>query len=309
MGLSTALYAALVRSGSAALLRRRNAAPIFCFHNVVPATLANRHGDTSLHLAAPAFADIVERIARRFTVIPLGELVRRLSTGQRVHGAASLTFDDAYRGAIRHAFPLLRERGLPATVFIVSRAAEHPRPFWWDRAGSIDPAHRAHYLVDLAGDADRIPVGSEETPDDCLPADWNALRGALDDVIEPGSHTVSHRNLSALDAISLGTELRASREQISAAAGRPVDIISYPYGFATREVVAAARRDGYRAGVTLGFGPAHRGHHPHALPRINVPANITANAVEMWACGIRLRSAPIRLAADRQETIPSGKAQ
>ena len=308
MGLNAIAYGAVARSGALALLRRAEAAPIFCFHNVVvdPVPVAI---DRSLHMPRAAFEGVIDRIARHFTVIPLAELVRRLARGQSVRGTACLTFDDAYHGAIEHAVPLLRQRGMAATVFIVANAAARPRPFWWDAVGGATDAERERYVLELAGDAERITATTPHLPDDYLPEHLSVLRDVLDDLIEPGSHTLSHRNLSALDPISLAAELRGSRERLSTELGRPVDVIAYPYGYTTPEVAAASAREGYRAGLTLGFARASSTHHLHALPRINVPATLGLDAVECWASGIRLRGAPIRLARDLRETVPSGRGR
>ena len=308
MGLSAIAYGAVARSGALALPRRAEAAPIFCFHNVVQEPVPTAI-DRSLHMPRPVFEAVVARITRRFTIIPLGELVRRLELGQSVRGTASLTFDDAYQGAMTHAVPLLRQQGLPATVFIVAGAAARPQPFWWDTVGNVSTAERERLVLDLAGDAQRIGAAGTKLPNEYLPALLSSLMAALDDLIEPGSHTLTHRNLSALDPISLASELRGSRETLAASFRRPIDIISYPYGFATREVAAATAREGYRAGVTLGFARARSVHHLHALPRINVPANLGLDALECWASGFRLRGAPIRLESGFRATVPSGRGR
>src|SRR5690606_32764726 len=71
-------------------------------------------------------------LATHREVVPLDRL---LPTGDhpprvRAGDAVALTFDDGFDGVHRHALPILRRYGLPATVFVVARtlvpAADRP---------------------------------------------------------------------------------------------------------------------------------------------------------------------------------------
>jgi peptidoglycan/xylan/chitin deacetylase (PgdA/CDA1 family) len=61
-------------------------------------------------------------------VIALGEAVRRLESGDVEPGLAVLTIDDGWHGIHEHAWPVLREFGLPATVYVSSYYAECQLP-------------------------------------------------------------------------------------------------------------------------------------------------------------------------------------
>jgi peptidoglycan/xylan/chitin deacetylase (PgdA/CDA1 family) len=75
------------------------------------------------------------------------------------------------------------------------------------------------------------------------------------------SHTVSHPILSRIDAAELDFELRESRATIAEVTGRAPDVLAYPNGtwadFGEREI-DAARRHGYRAGMTYEVGVQSR---------------------------------------------------
>src|SRR5687768_14820351 len=199
-GASSLVYTLLARSGIAHALRRRDAAPIFCFHNVVNDAIAGRQGDPSLHIGLSPFKALLDLIVSQYTVIPLLELAARLRSGRSLRATASLTFDDAYHGALTHAVPVLKRLALPATVFIVTDAADRPRPFWWDVIASTPADVRGNYLRDLLGDGNRIlnqvSAPSASLGSELLPADWPTLHAMLDATVVPGSHTLTHRNLS-----------------------------------------------------------------------------------------------------------------
>src|SRR5207245_14546 len=79
------------------------------------------------------------RLAQAFRFVPLGDLLARHRAGRSIRGLAAISFDDGYRGVLRHALPVLRQLGLPATVFVVAGALARTEPFWWDRlAGAAD---------------------------------------------------------------------------------------------------------------------------------------------------------------------------
>jgi peptidoglycan/xylan/chitin deacetylase (PgdA/CDA1 family) len=63
-----------------------------------------------------------------YTVLPLGEAVRRLYDGSLPPRAVALTFDDGAYDFYTHAVPLLEEFGFPATVYLTSYYADFQRP-------------------------------------------------------------------------------------------------------------------------------------------------------------------------------------
>jgi peptidoglycan/xylan/chitin deacetylase (PgdA/CDA1 family) len=87
--------------------------------------------------------------------------------------------------------------------------------------------------------------------------DWGEVAEMAEAGIEFGSHTQSHPILSRLDDAALDQELRGSREEIERRLGRPVHTIAYPVGKAgayDERVMAAARRSGYRLGISYETG-------------------------------------------------------
>jgi peptidoglycan/xylan/chitin deacetylase (PgdA/CDA1 family) len=59
-------------------------------------------------------------VARRFRIVSLDELGARLAAGAPAGHMAAVTFDDGYRDVYEHAFPLLKRKGIPAAVFVVT---------------------------------------------------------------------------------------------------------------------------------------------------------------------------------------------
>lgn len=67
-----------------------------------------------------------------YTVWPLPRLVERLAAGEEVpENTVAITFDDAHESVYKQAWPRLRERGWPFTVFVATdRAGADPYMTW-----------------------------------------------------------------------------------------------------------------------------------------------------------------------------------
>lgn len=159
----------------------------------------------------------------------------------------AVTFDDAHRSVMTVAFPLLRELGLPGTVFA---------PTDWIGAGR--PTDWAGFERDAAG-----PHAHELV---CM--DWDELAALADAGWEVGSHTCSHPHLTRLPDGQLRDELERSRAAIEERLGRPCRTLAYPYSDHDGRVVAATAAAGYVAAATIPMGGAQP--YPLRWPRVGV---------------------------------------
>ncbi|MDN4162846.1 polysaccharide deacetylase family protein [Nocardioides abyssi] len=182
-------------------------------------------------------------------VLPLTEAVERLRAGTLPERAVALTFDDGYASVVDTAWPILRERGLPMTLFVVSGILEGHR-FAWD-----------------AHEADPCRVGR------LRPATADELLAAAQEGLDIGSHTVSHPWLPELDDATLRHEMVDSRAALEELLGREVRSVAYPTGGWDPRVRAAALAAGYTVGITVDRGLNTDRVHPLSLRRAFVPAD------------------------------------
>lgn len=194
--------------------------------------LSTAYDDFRRHL------DTLERWGAR--VFTLADAVDRLVAGTLPPRAVALTFDDGYASVLDLAWPELRRRDLPATLFAVSGYLDGQRRFPWDR------------------DADAR---------DARLADAIALRDAADDGLDIGSHTVTHRWLPHLDAAEVGHELLASRHELEDLIGRRVTSLAYPMGGWNKDIRDQADAVGYERAVTVERGRNRDAQHPLSLRR------------------------------------------
>ncbi|HYL56336.1 MAG TPA: polysaccharide deacetylase family protein [Gemmatimonadales bacterium] len=269
IALRSAYYDGLRALRLPALVRRwRDAGVVLCYHNVLPSRNAAHVGEPAVHLAIEAFTEQIGWLAHRYDVVSLGDIVQRLSSGRSLRRLAALTFDDGYDGVFTQAWPVLRQLGLPATVFIVSDRPDRQEAFWWDRP---DPSATAHL------------------PRSHRPAGWDSVRAAARDGLDIGIHTATHASVTQLDDAELEREVVASRDTVREKTGASAEFFAYPYGLWNARARDAVRTAGYRGAVTLDYGLVTGRADPWGLRRINIPAGISLPAFEAWVAGLHPR--------------------
>lgn len=273
---------------------------ILSYHNVVPRG-ERAVGDLSLHIEQGRFGEHLDRLAETHDVVALSAVAVGESTTGRPR--AVVTFDDAYVGTITAGFDELRRRGMPSTVFVPPGCLGAPG-FWWDRIAvsgqGLSDAVRHHALQTLGGRGEAVEAWAveqgmalTELPAHARPASASALFAAAREAhASLGSHTWTHVNLA-------GVPVDEAREEIGRAhvwlgevdAGvATVDWLAYPYGLHSPTVAAVAGDlVGHAVRVEGGAAQAHGRWtaDAHHLPRINVPAGLSADGLVLRLAGMR----------------------
>jgi peptidoglycan/xylan/chitin deacetylase (PgdA/CDA1 family) len=82
----------------------------------------------SMLISAATFEKHLDWLARRFSIVPLDDIGRKSR-----RPVAAVTFDDGYADCFHHAFPILKKKGIPAAVFVVTDLIGTRRPQVYDR--------------------------------------------------------------------------------------------------------------------------------------------------------------------------------
>lgn len=211
---------------------------VLCYHAVSPSWRA----DLS---TTPARLERQIRLllGRGYRFVPFIDAVQAPERSK----LAAITFDDAFRSVYEHAFPILGQLGVPATLYVPTDFIDTGRPLHWP---GID-----HWLG-----------GPDE--DELAPMSWAEI-GALQSAgWEIGSHTGSHPHLTQLADDALADELARSKRECERRVGAPCRSVAYPYGDVDARVVAAAAHAGYTAGAGLPARLTPRGRME--WPRIGI---------------------------------------
>jgi len=84
-------------------------------------------------LNVDVFREQLRMIKKDFHPMALDDLVKAGERGTLPDNAVALTFDDGYRDFYEHAFPLLEEMGLPATLFVTTGFVSGELWLWPDQ--------------------------------------------------------------------------------------------------------------------------------------------------------------------------------
>ena len=200
--------------------RRRSV--ILGYHGVAE---ARRRDDLSMLLVAPERfrAQLTLLRSAGFRFVTMAELARAGAGGPPPPGLAAITFDDGMRNNHEVALPILRELGIPATVYVTIGFIGGASP--WVTAGGDGAMMTAEQLRELAG------------------AGW-----------ELGAHTMTHPDMSALDYDACLKEICDGRNALEEISGAPVETFAYPFGSYGPAALSAARDSGMIAALTTGSG-------------------------------------------------------
>lgn len=248
--------------GLAALFRRANRrqVAVLMYHGVVPDDEPLADGDW-LQVRAGEFRRQMAYLKRHYEVVPLADVVgAQAASGGRPR--AVVTFDDGYANVYHYALPILRELGLPATVFVVTGHVDTRRLFWWDRlhlaALPGDPASGQIRAIKALA-PEKIDAAVEhvvhshgrsapsEAPETYRCANLDELRGlTAGGLIDLGSHTHGHEILQVLSDEQVRTTLRASLEAL-AGWGFATRLLAAPNGDYTDAQTMLMREQGFAA--------------------------------------------------------------
>lgn len=223
-------FAPLVRAGRAAcrlgtrlVPRGRSGITVLAYHLVGAGT--GGPVDLPLRVFRRQMEELREREA---AVVPLRQAVAALSRGAPLErDQVAITFDDAYRNFDEHAYPVLAELGLPATLFVPTDFVEGRR---------VGPLR----------EAERLP-----------PVGWSRLRElATEGLVELGAHSRSHSDLRSLPDQALDDEVTGSKAVLRERTGVEPAVFCYPRALRSPRVEAAVARS-YR-GAVVGGGRKNR---------------------------------------------------
>ena len=192
--------------------------------------------------------------------------------------ALALTFDDGFVNFAERAWPRIRDRGFPVTLFVVTDFAGRTNRFGGPHAGAIPE-------LDLL--------------------DWDELAALADEGVEIGSHTATHPDLTRVDSSRLETELGRSAGAIEARLGQRPRIVAYPFGFANGRVRDAAHGL-YDAGVTTRLWWVRSGEDPLLLPRLDAYYWRHPRALRGYGTGRFRAAVTMRAAARRARAFLGG---
>ena len=215
------------------------------------------------------FRTQMKYIKSNFEVIPLSEAVAKLEAKAVRRPTAVITFDDGFQNNYDVAFPILREEGLPATIFLTTGLVGTNDTFWFCRLNraltnttrsslkwngcafdlsGVEAKTRASAIIQarlkdfphpqLLAELRKIIISLDDDPD--CPIDIDSpfrvlgraqiTKMSTTGMIEIGAHTRSHAILSLLPVRQREEEIGQSVETVQELTNQPCDLFAYPNG-------------------------------------------------------------------------------
>lgn len=126
---------------------RRDRLLILCYHGT---SLEDEHEwRPALYLAPQVLEQRLQSLrATRCSILPLGEALQRLQARDLPPRSVAVTFDDGTYDFYRQAYPLLKNYGIPVTVYQTTYYTDNPMPvfnlicsymLWKRRTKQLDP--------------------------------------------------------------------------------------------------------------------------------------------------------------------------
>lgn len=243
--------------------RSRGAPAILCYHGVLPTPPGARPG--AFHCAPEVFRRQLAGLQESgYRFVPLAEMLAMQHEGRLAPRTLSVTFDDGYANLLHYAYPILRELGVPATVFLCTGFVDSTEPL------PFDPWCVAH--------RNRLPVEDYRhlTEAECFEL-------IADGLVDLGTHTHTHADFRGRPE-ALYEDLIVSCQWLAARFGYRRIPFAFPFGrrhtgHTSDELIGAARAAGVSCALSTECGYVSAGASPHHLGRFLVYAWDSASTI------------------------------
>ena len=267
---------------------------IYMFHMVCP------KGDylapiDELRVSPEFFEVFLKKQQKRLEFISIDEVPERMvnqKKGGKPFGV--ITFDDGYEDNFTYAYPILKKLDIPFVIYISAGLVNDHEPIWnypliIERIVKENEEliiggmkyvcqtqeQKNETFLKLKGLLFSLPYAhlqeefrrlyAEYLTDDVFPQNtltWEQITElSKDPLCTIGSHTMTHCRLTITDIASLQYELGESKSLLEQHVCKPVEHLSYPYGWKTdvsAEAIAFAQQIDYKTALRSFGGPMRK---------------------------------------------------
>jgi Predicted xylanase/chitin deacetylase len=212
------------------------AVPILMYHSI------DYEKGNELRVPKEVFREQMSYLKQNgYTTLTLDELYDFFINNKPVpNKSIVITFDDGYKDNFENAYPILKEFGFNATIFVITNTVDNDK----------------NYLT------------SEQ------------LKELEANGIDIESHTVNHEQLDKLTYNEQLATLKNSREYIEKVLGKTLKYTAYPFGKWNDNTIKAVKEAGYSMVFTTVGGWANKSQGIYELHRVYVSANYNLKEFE-----------------------------
>lgn len=151
-----------------------------------------------------------------------------------------ITFDDGFEDNYINAFPILQKYNFSATIYLVpTQTTNH-----WEKSNTSSISRLLHkeQIIHMQNSG----------------------------LIEFGSHTLSHVNLSTIEDHKLKEELIKSKIEVESLIEQECEAFAYPYGKYDDKILEAVKQAGYNNATVVKRGLFEKGDNPFTIKRLGI---------------------------------------
>ncbi len=226
---------------------------ILMFHRIVQTYREFRvPGAANIEYPPKQFSILLDELqSAGYHFVSMSTLAEILTSGEKTKGFIAVTFDDGYADNFTSAYPILKDRGIPFTIYVTTSFPDQKAVVWWyiledmlneDRLVDFD-FHGIRYSFDTTNLEEKRRFGStarnllkNANPEDFqvlvhqiierqgieplqkvkqLSLSWEQIHQlAADPLATIGAHTVNHLLLKQLSEETARNEIFQGRSQI-----------------------------------------------------------------------------------------------
>jgi peptidoglycan/xylan/chitin deacetylase (PgdA/CDA1 family) len=296
---------------------------ILCFHRLVE----NQNGvrlqrPLSLEISRNDFNKMISYYKKNdFIFASMDDVADILEKKKTSKKFVALTFDDGYKDNFEIAYPILKNLGIPFTVYITTCFPDKTSLMWWYALEELILSNESisfelngeEFIVNCIDNNEKNTSYSKIADlmqswnnselisffkkfdinlvnySDKIVMNWDEIK-ELSNYAFVGAHTISHKSLSQMTKEDALSEMTNSKKIIEQKINKVVSHFAYPFGGRAEAGIREfelAKEIGFRTAVTTRMANIFSAHYNylHCLPRIGVDTKNLNLSLELISNG------------------------
>lgn len=268
---------------------------VLMYHGVVKDHIDCANDDW-LQVKESEFIEQMVELKKNYHVVSFLDIINNVDLSYDKRHKIILTFDDGYANNYHVAYPILKDMGLPATIFLVTGVLGTKNIFWYDKLFTIlKPVFPINKILDITQTFKSCHphivdekvndfLLSKDLPVECTDVVINTYRPlsmeeiyimASSGLITFGSHTHQHELLTLMTNREVKETLKTSFEVLKTIPNH-IDVFCYPNGFYLNPShIDICREVGYKMAVSTMQGVWFKNKKDFEIPRWGIGQGFT----------------------------------